>query len=144
MEDLYSNYLHDALDRIEQTSTVDEFYIRFESVRDLVSSSQPWIPESYFASRFIYGLREDIQPYVIQFHPVHVIDAFQLACIFEYNFSNASVTKVVNDDIDNLSAEIYGTIEIAPEVHENKTVEQKEHDAGEKIIVGFWTSWFSI
>ncbi|KAL5727520.1 hypothetical protein ACHQM5_000707 [Ranunculus cassubicifolius] len=76
-------FLHDALDRVAHTTSVEAFYHQFAAIRYLVESSQPWLTESYFASRFIYGLQEDFQIFVIRFHPVTVTAAYQLASIYE-------------------------------------------------------------
>lgn len=78
----FSNFLHDALDCVQQNSTIKEFYHHFEAIWLLVSSIQPWLPEVCFAAHFIYGLQEDTQGYVFKCHPFIVIDVFHLAYIY--------------------------------------------------------------
>lgn len=97
----FGTFLHHAWDRIEQHFTIKEFYHYFEVVCYLVSSLQPWLLEAKFASRFIYGLRGDIQGYVMCFQPITVLDAFHLACIYEYNFS----LDIVDNNVDILLVE---------------------------------------
>ncbi|KAL5716925.1 hypothetical protein ACHQM5_010029 [Ranunculus cassubicifolius] len=70
------DYLHDTLDRIEQTTSVEAFYHQFQTIKSLIASCQPEIPESYFASRFVYGLKAEFQSFVFRFQPTTITAAY--------------------------------------------------------------------
>lgn len=75
------------IQKVEQTTTVDEFYFQFDALRGLIEVTEPGIPESCYTSWFINGLAMEVHAYVKNFHPVTVLDANCLALLFDTSCS---------------------------------------------------------
>lgn len=68
---------------------VDEFYQQFDAIRFLVEYTETGVPEVYFSSLFVNGLLVEVQAYIKGFCPFTVIEAYPLACIFEYSLRHS-------------------------------------------------------
>lgn len=90
MDDPFEYYFLKKLRDLQQTSTVDKYYCRFDFLSMFVLFEYPWICAQYFLSTFILGLKQEIQAYVLQFHPTNVVDAYDLACVYEYSHCSRS------------------------------------------------------
>lgn len=76
----YSTSLETMHD-LQQLSTVDFYYSFFQILRVFILRRFPGICDAYFLSRFIGGLKTIIQVYVLQHHPITLLDAYELTSI---------------------------------------------------------------
>lgn len=64
-----------ALTKLKQTGSVKDYYECFEELANRTKR----LPEEFFVSCFISGLKEDIQPVVQMFGPTSMLQALGLA-----------------------------------------------------------------
>ncbi|XP_014754072.1 uncharacterized protein LOC106866060 [Brachypodium distachyon] len=72
-KDKYHHYL-DQLERIQQHGTMDEFYHAFEELMHRVLMHNKNYDEAFFVTKFLKGLRQDIQT-AIRLHKPRTVDA---------------------------------------------------------------------
>lgn len=88
--------------------------------------------EDIFCVSFIHGIRTDILLYVLRHQSITVIDDFDLACIYDYSFSNAklevrdshlikqaSITDSVSHNVHNIYATVDDYIAESPSAIHN-------------------------
>lgn len=73
----------EEFNKLQQTGTVLEYQERFEELKSLLLTKDPRLPETYFISSFISGLREELKPAVRMMKPVTLQDAFDVAQLQE-------------------------------------------------------------
>lgn len=81
------------LEGLDQTTTVDAYYLSFEALRGLIEYTDPHISELYYTSLFVNGLDTEVQAYVEGFLPLTVLDAYCLAAIFDNGYSHTIRSK---------------------------------------------------
>jgi len=62
-----------------QDRCIKEYVERFEELKSLMNSLNPSLPESYYVSSFISGLREDIKPMLKILRLTTLMQAFEQA-----------------------------------------------------------------
>ncbi|XP_026443847.1 uncharacterized protein LOC113344001 [Papaver somniferum] len=72
-----------SFNKLVQSSSVDDYYDEFESLKALTLRMNPSLSESYFVMSFLSGLKDDIGKIVSMFHPKTLADAFSLARLQE-------------------------------------------------------------
>ncbi|KAL5722903.1 4-aminobutyrate--pyruvate transaminase [Ranunculus cassubicifolius] len=134
MNPTLGNYIHDALDRIEHTSTIAVYSHSFATIQGLLLQVQPWLPEAYIATRFVYGLRPEYQMFVLRFRPTTVLAAHRLATIYEESIGESEVEKQTilgfeNPDLDPSSPLI---TELGNFLHDN--MDQLTHTTSVEVL----------
>jgi hypothetical protein len=69
----------EEFNKLLQDRGVKEYVERFEELKSLMNSLNPSLPESYYVSSFISGLREDINPMLKILRPTTLMQAFEQA-----------------------------------------------------------------
>jgi hypothetical protein len=69
----------EEFNKLMQEGDVDEYVKRFEELKSLMHSLNSLLPESYYISSFISGLKEDIKPMLKILKPVTLMIAFDQA-----------------------------------------------------------------
>ena len=69
----------EEFNKLMQEGDVDEYVERFEELKSLMHSLNSLLPESYYISSFISGLKEDIKPMLKILKPVTLMIAFDQA-----------------------------------------------------------------
>ncbi|KAL5729826.1 hypothetical protein ACHQM5_002722 [Ranunculus cassubicifolius] len=69
--------------KLQQTSTVDEYQNRFEELKSLMLQKNPHLTAEYFIMSFISGLKDDIRHMVQMFRPASLAYAISLAKLQE-------------------------------------------------------------
>ncbi|XP_026441777.1 uncharacterized protein LOC113340943 [Papaver somniferum] len=83
-----------SFNKLIQSSTVDDYYEEFESLKSLMLNMNPSLTDTYFVMRFLSGLKEEIGKSVSMFQPATLSEAFSLARLQEQKFNlAASATK---------------------------------------------------
>lgn len=67
----------------QQHGSVREYQEHFENLRTLMLIKNPRLPEDYFVSSFVSGLREDLKPTVRMMKPPSLLEAFEVAILQE-------------------------------------------------------------
>lgn len=67
----------------QQHGSVREYQEHFENLRTLLLIKNPRLPEDYFVSSFVSGLREDLKPTVRMMKPPSLLEAFEVAILQE-------------------------------------------------------------
>ena len=67
----------EEFNKLLQDRGVKEYVERFEELKSLMNSLNPSLPESYYVSSFISGLREDINPMLKILRPTTLMQAFE-------------------------------------------------------------------
>lgn len=55
--------------KVYQTGTVQEYHVRFQSLKTLMLMSRPHLDEGYFVENFIEGLKEELKPWFSYLNP---------------------------------------------------------------------------
>lgn len=73
----------EAFNKLQQISSVLEYQEQFEELKTRMLVRDPRLPESYFISSFISGLKEDIKPIVKMMKPGTLLETFEIAQLQE-------------------------------------------------------------
>ena len=73
----------EEFNKLKLKGTVEEFQVRFEELRSLLSLSHPSLDEAYFALSFISGLDDLIRPTVKMLYPTSIGQAAEQARLHE-------------------------------------------------------------
>ena len=69
----------EEFNKLKQENGMEEYVERFEDLKSLMHSLSPILPESYYISSFISGLKEDIKPMLKILKPGTLMTAFDQA-----------------------------------------------------------------
>jgi hypothetical protein len=69
----------EEFNKLTQEGGMEEYVERFEELKSLMHSLNPLLPESYYISRFISGLKEDIKPMLKILKPDTLMTTFDQA-----------------------------------------------------------------
>lgn len=89
----FDYYALASMCNIKQFSSIDHYYSHFDCLRTFILWHFLRICNVYFRSQFICSLKMDIQVYVLQHHPINVLDACELALICEYDLRRVQNTS---------------------------------------------------
>lgn len=81
-DDLTSNVV-EKFNRLQQTSTIENYIDEFDNLRSLLEQSNHVLPDTYVLESFVGGLRPAVKPFVKAFNPVNVTDAIKYARLQE-------------------------------------------------------------
>ncbi|KAL4332246.1 hypothetical protein GQ457_07G001740 [Hibiscus cannabinus] len=73
----------EEFNKLSQLNTVEEYQEKFEELKPLMLQQNCHLPESYFISSFISGLREEIKHKVKVHEPTTLVDAYRKAKLYE-------------------------------------------------------------
>lgn len=73
----------EEFNKLKQQGSVEDYLRRFEELKALIGAAHPSLPESYFVSSFISGLRDDLRFVVKMLGPVSVRQAAKKARLQE-------------------------------------------------------------
>lgn len=73
----------EEFNKLRQKGTVEEYLIRFEELRALLTISQPMLDEAYFVSSFVSGLDDQLRLMVKMLQPTTVKQAAENAQLQE-------------------------------------------------------------
>ena len=62
----------EEFNRLKQDGTVQEYQLRFEELKSLILSRNPFMTEEYFVSRFVGRLNDEIRSAIKMFKPQNV------------------------------------------------------------------------
>ncbi|XP_026383997.1 uncharacterized protein LOC113279516 [Papaver somniferum] len=86
VQDLYARFedvAHDnyvgSFNKLSQTSTVEDYYDKWEHYKSYMVANNPSLPESFYTLSFISGLKEEIHTVVQMFKPADTSTTFYLA-----------------------------------------------------------------
>ena len=69
----------EEFNKLKQEKSLEDYMEKFEELKSLMSSWNPSVPEAYYVSSFINGLKEDIRPMLKILKPKTLIQAFEQA-----------------------------------------------------------------
>ena len=69
----------EEFNKLIQDGNMDEYIERFEELRSLIGALNPLLPEAYYVSSFISGLKDEIKPMLKILKPAKVMVAFEQA-----------------------------------------------------------------
>lgn len=75
--------VEEEFNKLQQTSTDEQYQERFEELKSLMLIRNPLLNETYFISSFISGLKEEIKPMVKMLCPTSLTKAFEIAYLHE-------------------------------------------------------------
>ncbi|XP_026396109.1 uncharacterized protein LOC113290739 [Papaver somniferum] len=91
-----------SFNKLVQSSTVDDYYEDFESLKALILNMNPSLTETYFVMSFLSGLKEEIGKYISMSQPTTLSEAFSLARLQEQKVNlAASTTKPFTQSFTN-------------------------------------------
>lgn len=73
----------EEFNKLKQKGIIEEYQVRFEELRSLLSLSHPSLDEAYFVSSFICGLDDQIRSTVKMLYPTLVGQATEQAYLHE-------------------------------------------------------------
>jgi hypothetical protein len=69
----------EEFNKLIQDGNMDDYIERFEELRSLMGALNPLLPEAYYVSSFISGLKDEIKPMLKILKPARVLVAFEQA-----------------------------------------------------------------
>lgn len=73
----------EEFNKLQQNGSVRDYQDKFEELRSGMLLLNPTLPESYFISSFISGVKEEIKPMLRLMKPATLLEAFEIAMIQE-------------------------------------------------------------
>lgn len=67
----------EEFNKLEQDKGVEDYIEKFEKLKYLMSTRNSSLPESYYVSIFISGLKEDIKPMLKILRPTSLMQSFK-------------------------------------------------------------------
>ena len=81
-EELGSKIVED-FHKLQQMGSVEDYLEKFEELKSLLLQNIPMLPDDYFVSSFIGGLKPHLKPFVKALNPLTLDDAIRFARLHE-------------------------------------------------------------
>lgn len=71
----------EEFNKLYQQGSMREYQEKFEELRSLMLHKNPRLPESYFISSFVSGVKEEVKPMIKMMKPSTLLEAFEVALL---------------------------------------------------------------